>query len=210
VSPRELLPLYALDALEPDEARTVERAVAADPALAAELAALRDVAGALVAAVPPVTPAADVKARLLASVGGGRFEKFSARMAKLYDVTIERARELLGLVERPASWGPAIPDTRTTAIPFVVLVHFDGGPACATADCGFIRIEPGQSFPLHRHRGEEVVVVLAGTLRDSNGQLHHPGDECVRAAGTEHSLTVVGDEPVILAARAERGIEVLG
>jgi hypothetical protein len=166
---RDLLPLYALDALEPDEARAVERAVAVDPALAAELAELRDVAG-----------------------------------------TIDSARELLGLVERPASWGPAIPDTRTTAIPFVGLVHFDGGPACATADCGFIRIEPGQSFPLHRHRGEEVVVVLAGTLRDSSGQLHHPGDECVRAAGTEHSLTVVGDEPVILAARAERGIEVIG
>ncbi|HEU0033378.1 MAG TPA: zf-HC2 domain-containing protein, partial [Kofleriaceae bacterium] len=69
---RELLPLYALGILDPDEAQAVERAVAADPGLAAELDAYQASTDALVA---PVEPSPDVKLRLLASVGGGRFER---------------------------------------------------------------------------------------------------------------------------------------
>ena len=52
-------------------------------------------------------------------------------MASLFDVTVDRARELLGLIERPASWENPVPGIR--------LVHFDGGPAYAAADCGFVR-----------------------------------------------------------------------
>src|SRR5262245_58499537 len=115
---RELLPLYALGVLEPDDASAVERAVAADPALAAELDAYLDL-------VPAVAPPPDIKARLLASVGGGRFEKFAERTAKLLDVTLARARELLGLIERPAAWEHPVPG--------VSLIHFDGGPAYAAA-----------------------------------------------------------------------------
>src|SRR5438552_12193516 len=70
-------------------------------------------------AIRRVLPA--VKTRLMASVGEGRFERFSARMSKLYDVSVERARELLGLADRPASWEAAMPG--------IGLVHFDGGPA---------------------------------------------------------------------------------
>ncbi len=196
---RELLPLYALDALEPDEAREVERAIAADPALASELDAYRDAAHSLVA-VAPQAPALDVKARLLASVGGGRFERFATRMAQLFDVTLDRARELLGLVERAASWEAPMPG--------IGLVHFDGGPACATADCGFIRLAPGCTFPWHTHRGEEVSVILTGTLRDHEGRLLRPGDELVQASGSQHDITAHGDEEVIFVARAFGGIEV--
>ncbi|HEY1556113.1 MAG TPA: cupin domain-containing protein [Kofleriaceae bacterium] len=197
---RELLPLHALGVLEPDEADAVERAVAADPKLAAELAAFRETAGALVAIVPEVAPQADVKTRLLASVGGGRFERFSARVANVFDVTVERGRELLGLVERAASWDAPLPG--------IGLVHFQGGPACATADCGFVRIDPGCTFPWHTHRGEELSIILAGTLRNHDGRLFGPGDELLQAAGTQHELTVAGDEPVIFVARAIDGIEV--
>jgi putative transcriptional regulator len=194
---RELLPLYALGALEPDENALVERAIAGDAALAAELAAYQDAAHQLAA---PVAPSADVKARLLASAGGGRFERFAARVGQIFDVTIDRARELLGLVERPASWEAPIPG--------IGLVHFAGGPACATADCGFIRIEPGCTFPWHTHRGEELTIILAGTLRNYDGRLLQPGDELVQAAGSQHELTVAGDEAVIFVARAFNGIEV--
>ena len=194
---RELLPLHALGVLDDAEAAQVERAVAADPALAAELAAYRDAAS-LIAA--PVAPPPDVKARLLASVGGGRFERFSARFSQLFDVTIEKARELLGLTERAASW--------ENPVPGIGLVHFAGGPACATADCGFIRIDPGCTFPWHTHRGEEVSIILSGTLRDRSGKLLRAGDELVQAAGTQHDISCEGDEPVIFAARAFDGIDV--
>jgi putative transcriptional regulator len=194
---RELLPLYALGVLDADEARQVERAVAADPALAAELAAYAD-AAALIAA--PVAPSPDVKTRLLASVGGGRLERFSARFAQLFDVTVDKAREMLGLVDRPASW--------ENPVPGIGLVHFSGGPLCAAADCGFIRIAPGCTFPWHTHRGEEVSIILAGTLRDNSGRLLRPGDELVQAEGSQHDVTNIGDEDAIFAARAFNGIEV--
>src|SRR4051812_13897209 len=149
---RELIPLYALGVLDTAEAQVVERAVAADPALAAELAAYQRTAEGMVA---PIAPSPAVHARLMASLGGGAFEKFSSKMASLFDVTVDRARELLGLIERPASWEAAAPG--------VGLVHFDGGPMWAAADCGFVRLAPHAAFPLHTHAGEEVSLILAGT-----------------------------------------------
>jgi putative transcriptional regulator len=197
---RELIPLYALGALDADEAAQVERAVAADPALATELDAYRETAHQLVTLVSTAVPGNDVKARLMASIGAGRFERFAARMASLFDVTIDRARELLGLAERGASWEAPVPG--------IGLVHFDGGPACATADCGFVRIAPGCTFPWHTHRGEEVSVILSGTLRDHEGRLLRPGDELVQALGSQHDISAHGDEEVIFVARAFGGIDV--
>ena len=195
---RELLPLYALGVLEADEAALVDRAVAADQALAAELASYRDAVGQLVELVPPEPPPADLQARLLASAGGGRFERFAARFAAIFDVTVDRARELLGLTERAASW--------QTPVPGIGLVHFAGGPACAAADCGFIRIAPGCTFPWHTHRGEEISIILAGTLRDHEGRILRAGDELFQASGTQHDIACEGSEDVIFAARALNGI----
>lgn len=192
---RELIPLYAVGALDGDEAAAVERAVESDPLLAAEL-------DSYLSLLPTAAPDADVKARLLASVGGGRFENYSSRMAKLFDVTVDRARELLALIERKASW--------ENPVPGVHLVHFDGGPACAAADCGFVRIEPGCTFPWHTHRGEEVVVVLEGTVRDNTaGKTYQPGEEILQAEGSAHDL-VAGDDGALYVARAMNGIEVSG
>lgn len=196
---RELLPLYALGVLDADEAQVVERAVAADPALAAELAALEAAGEAL---ITPVAPPPAVLSRLMASVGGGRFETWSTRMASLFDVTVERARELLGLIERPASWEDQMPG--------LALVHFDGGPAYAAADCGFVRLAPGTAFPHHTHLGEEVSLILAGALRDHTGRTYGPGDEITSAEGSEHDVVSVGVEDCVYAARAMNGIAIAG
>jgi putative transcriptional regulator len=203
VSPdlRELLPLYALDLLEPDEAAVVEQAISADPSLAAELALARDAAHLLAAAGPIITPSPEVQTRLMASVGGGRFERFSARVAQVFDVTVEKARELLGLTERSSSW--------ENPVPGIGLIHFDGGPACATAmaDCGFIRIAPGGTFPWHTHRGEELTIMLCGAMRDADGRVLRPGDELLHATASQHELVNEGTEDVIFVARAFAGIE---
>ena len=198
---RELLPLYALGALDADEAAAVERAVAADPALAAELASYRDAADRLVDLVPAVAPPPDVKARLLASVGAGPFERFAARIASIYDVTVDRAREVLGLIERTASWDSPFP-----GIP-VRGVHFQGGPACAAADCGLLRLPAGCTFPWHTHRGEELTFILAGALRDQDGHVFRAGDEQLMPAGSRHVITCVGPDDVIFAARVFAGID---
>ena len=194
---RELLPLYALGILSPDEASAVERAIATDPSLVAELEAYREAAEEM---IEPVSPSPYVKARLLTATGGGKLERFSARLAQIFDVTLDRARELLGFTERPAAW--------ENPVPGIGLIHFDGGPACAAADCGFVRIAPGCTFPWHTHRGEELSIVLVGTLRDHSGRLLKAGDELLLHTGTQHDLKAEGDEEVIFAARAVDGIEV--
>jgi putative transcriptional regulator len=189
---RELLPLYALGELSPDEATAVERAIEVDANLAIELESYLD----LVA----VTPPADLRARLIASTGGGRFERFAERVAKLLDVTIDRSRELLGLTEQASSW--------ENPVPGVSLIHFEGGPAYAAADCGFVRIAPGCKFPWHTHRGEEVSMILSGAMRDHDGRVLRAGDELVHPSATQHELVNDGDEDVIYVARAINGIEV--
>ncbi len=198
---RDLLPLYALGILTGVERALVDRAVAADPVLAAELAAFHASTTAL---VTPVLPSPEVHARLLASIGGGRFEPFAARTAAMFDVTVEWARELLGLVERRASWEPQV-------VPGIHLVHFVGGPRYADADCGFIRLAPGSTFPPHTHMGEEVSLVISGRMRDVvTGLVLVPGDELLQAETSGHSLTCEGDEACIYVARAMHGIEVMG
>jgi mannose-6-phosphate isomerase-like protein (cupin superfamily) len=200
---KELLPLYALGVLEDEDATRVESAIARDPSLAIELSAYQDSAAALVDMVRPAAPGADVKARLMASIGESRFEKFSSRLAKLYDVTVERAREILGLMERKASWEHAMPG--------LGLVHFDGGPAYAAADCGFIRLAPGTSFPHHTHMGEEVSLILAGEIQDKQtGVIYRAGDEVVKPMDSEHDVVSVGTEDAIYAARAMNGIAIAG
>jgi putative transcriptional regulator len=201
---RELLPLYALGMLESDEVMVVERAVAADAELAAELVAYQQTADEIIGvAIEPVAPSPDVQQRLFASIGGGRFEAFSARMARLFDVTVDRARELLGLIERPASWVPQIPG--------ISLVHFEGGPAATAADCGFIRLTPGAVFPPHTHLGEEAVTILSGRIHDvTNDRMVVAGDDYVQPEGTSHYLICVGDEDCIFASRAMNGIAIGG
>jgi hypothetical protein len=197
---RDLLPLYVLGALDEAETQQVLQAVSADPLLADELAALEDAALGLIA---PVTPSPEIHARLLSSIGAGAYEQYAAAMARLFDVPVDRSRELLGLIDRTSSW--------ETALPGVHLVHFDGGPAYAAADCGFVKLDPGTAFPQHKHLGEEVSLILAGRVRDrTTGRIYGPGDEIVEPQDVEHHVVCEGNTACIYAARALNGISIAG
>lgn len=190
---RELLPLYALGLLEPDEAGIVERAVARDAELAAELRAYDRAADRLLAVPPSVQPSAAVRVRLLASAGAGRFERFAAGIADLYDVAVDRAREILGLLEDPGR--------REATFPGASLLHFAAGPACAGADTGFVIMAPGARFPWHGHDGDERVLCLQGTIIDDDGTVYGPGDIQVKGPGTAHEFRAGDGEELIFAAR---------
>jgi putative transcriptional regulator len=200
---RELLPLYALDVLDAAERAVVERAAAADPAIAAELASYFDAAASLIGEPNPVEPPEEIRSQIIASSGGGKFASHAARMGAIFDVSLERAHEILGLIERKRSWEPLMPG--------IYLAHFDGGPAAAHADCGFIRFPPGCVFPHHRHRGRELTLVLAGSLRDRmNDRLLVPGDEVEHPKDTEHELVCEGTVDLVVATRVFDGIEIDG
>lgn len=190
---RDLLPAYALGALDDHEAELVVRAAAADRALAAELDLLIEAGGELGLLAAPVAPAAAVRARLLESTRGSeRFARFVDRFAELFDVAADRARELLGLIDQPAAWrrGPSANSW---------LVHFAGGPRLATADTGFVKLVRGERFAWHRHRGDEHCLVLQGTAQDSRSGTLQVGDEGVLPAGSEHDVVAGGDTDLIFA-----------
>ena len=190
---RELLPLYVLGLLDAAESKVVEDAVRRDAELAAELRAYHAASATLIDALAPVPPPAAVRDRLLASVAATRFDRFARRFGEIFDVAADRARELFRLIDDPSTYDRAIPGA--------MLVHFEGGPACAGADCGFIILPAGTTFPWHRHDGEELVLVMQGTLIDHDGRRIGPGEEDHKGAASEHEFTAAPGDDLIFCAR---------
>lgn len=70
-----------------------------------------------------------------------------------------------------------------------------------------IAMEPGCSYPAHRHVGVEEVFVVAGSYKDGKGA-YHAGSFQRFEAGSAHA-PVAGEDGALLLAWAEGGIEVL-
>jgi hypothetical protein len=172
--------------------REVERALAVDPSLAAELGHLPASASGLAAAAPGLAPSPAVRDRLLASVDT-RFERFVARMSELFDVAADRARELFRLIDRKDAWEPG-PDPGLVAHPLPGRpgpgrrrhrVRAPGaGRALRLAPPRRRRAEPG---PGRRRRRRAV--------RPRSARAH----EAFAEAGTEHDFVNVGDEDFVFA-----------
>jgi anti-sigma factor ChrR (cupin superfamily) len=177
----EMLPLYALGALDLDEAKLVEDAVAKDPALRAELDKYIAIVG------REVAPSPSVRDRLFADVDAlskpNRWERFAARVAEIYDVTVDKARMFLSWIDEPSRWENA-------AVPGVQLIHLPAGPQWAAADCGIVRMPAGFHFPNHGHHGPELTYVLQGKITESSGATLDVGEELELPAGAEHSFVV--------------------
>jgi quercetin dioxygenase-like cupin family protein len=151
-----------------------------DPQRQVEADTVAEALTALAVALPSPGPRPDLRARLLAQAGGpARFAPFIDRLARMIDVAAEAARELLASIDRPESWLPS-------TAPNVRLIHLPGGPAVAGLDVGFVRITAGTPFPLHRHIGDEHVLVLQGSYRDSTGVSMRAGDMAHMLSGSEH------------------------
>ncbi|HEX3560498.1 MAG TPA: cupin domain-containing protein [Pyrinomonadaceae bacterium] len=79
----------------------------------------------------------------------------------------------------------------------------------ATGDATvLIRMEPGCSYPAHRHNGVEEVFILQGGYRDARGT-YRAGDYVLNEAGSAHEPTALTDptEDCIMLAVAHGGIE---
>jgi hypothetical protein len=129
-----------------------------------------------------------VRDRLSASLEAlarpNRWERFATQVARMFDVTVDKARMFLSWIDDPSRWEKWGPDGD------IDVVHLPGGPRWAAADCGFGRMPPGHHFPWHSHRGEEMTLVLQGRIHDSTGVDLAPGDEMVLPAGAEHDFVI--------------------
>ncbi|MEZ5962926.1 MAG: cupin domain-containing protein [Planctomycetota bacterium] len=101
------------------------------------------------------------------------------------------------------------------AIPFQptrhrgVSIHFYYSDRESGHAAVMIRMEPGCSYPRHRHKGPEELLVLRGGYRDEAG-VHRAGEFVRYEEGTSHHPVALPDEDCIFFAIAHEGIELMG
>jgi quercetin dioxygenase-like cupin family protein len=124
-------------------------------------------------------------------------------LTAFFDLSVDALRDVFSRAERDSEWeqGP---------LPWVSLFHFEGGPAVAGLDTGFVKLKKGMPFPPHRHMGSERVLILEGSYRDHEQRYYGPGDSHDMTEGTEHSLQMSAEEDVLLAVIMSGEIQVVG
>lgn len=158
----------------------------------------------LATGLQPVTPSVHVRQRLMASVGErSRFEWLVDKVAALLDVAVDKAKVYLESLDTPRNW-------QTSPFSGVSLIHVDGGPAVTPAITGFVKVESGGSFPEHGHLGEEVVLVVQGTIVLADNRTARAGDVLTADETVEHEVKQGGGPPLIYLAVVRKGIVVDG
>jgi anti-sigma factor ChrR (cupin superfamily) len=197
----ELLPEYALGTLGHEEAAAVEAHLPRCNLCARELAVIDELHAQLTLSLPAPPIAPELRASILSSIApASRFERLGGRVAHMLDVSRDRAEELLDWIDTAGRWiaGPH-PST---------ILHLPGGPTVAHANCGFVKLAAGEAFPLHRHLGDEHVLVLQGGYEDSNGATLRRGDEAFKPPGSEHGFTALPGVDLIYLVVLDVGIEI--
>ena len=152
------------------------------------------------AASTPTPPGVGQRTRLIESAGRvGRFGRFADRFARLFDLPVARAEELLRRIEDPAVFVPFL-------TPGVSMFPVTPGPAYAGAVGAIGLLTPGTVFPHHAHVGDEVTLVLDGGFRDQDGREIWRGEELYKPAGSDHEFVVIGECPCVAAVLALGGV----
>jgi anti-sigma factor ChrR (cupin superfamily) len=170
------------------------------PQCSEEIAAAREAWAALPATFSTRKPSEVVLERILSSIAP--WKRLIEQMASMFDMAKERIQKLVD------SWNDAT-QWETTPFPGVQLMHFQAGPACAGADTGFVRIAPGAELPMHTHLGEELSLILEGSVDLGNGRTARAGEEVRELTGTSHGLRA-GEGGCVFAVRLYEGIEING
>lgn len=195
----------ALELLEQGASQGSEQGPTATPEDLQELGAAEAVLSGLAETLEPLPPRQELRGQLLASLDPEtRFEGFVERLSVLFDLAAPRVRELLG-----ARRDPYAEEWASGLVPGNRLLHFDGGPRVAAADCGLVYLEPGLEFPNHRHLGTEWALSLEGRAQESGGSIWEPGDLVQRPAGSAHSFRAMGDGPYLFAVVLFGGIDLV-
>ena len=120
-----------------------------------------------------------------------RFGALTERLARFFELPLRRVRALVELIDEPEAWSRGPADG-------IKLIHLQAGPSFAAADPGFVILEPGATFPHHRHVGGELVMVLEGSFVNEGGAVLRAGDTQDLASNTSHFF-VAQDQGCILA-----------
>lgn len=172
---REQAALYALDLLEPHEARDFELHLSAGcPVCASELRTFRQTTALLPLGLPLSKPPSRVREKLLARVQGTPESEArrSAEIVAAVGLHIVRSGQ--------GSWEP-------TGVPGVSFKPLYIEPSQESVTM-LVRMEPGSTYPRHRHAAIEHCFVLEGDLRI--GELvFRAGDYQCNASETIHEVS---------------------
>jgi quercetin dioxygenase-like cupin family protein len=201
------IPELVLGTLDDPTRTSVEGHLESCERCAAEVVAMGETLRAMALSVPPERPDPALRTSLLASIveqdtgdgGADRFGELTGRLARFFELPLRRVRALVELIDEPAAWsrGPA---------EGIKLIHLEAGPRFAAADPGFVILEPGATFPHHRHVGGELVLVLQGSFADADGTVLRAGDSQDLASNTSHFFTAQ-DQGCILAVIIWEGLD---
>lgn len=165
----DLVPLYALGSLEPDEMQEVEQGIKSGgipvDLVSAMFKTIAFLAESETAAFPE--PRRGLRTKILSAVGD--------------EPAVDRAvvREQVFVMENDGEWVDMMPGIRIK----ILWTDKDVGRITFLA-----RLEPGANYPSHRHRGVEECLVIEGDLRMDETVLH-AGDYTVAFADNVHTVT---------------------
>jgi anti-sigma factor ChrR (cupin superfamily) len=190
--------LYALGALEGDEAREFEEHLLAGcEACAAELREFEAVTYDLGSAAPEAEPPAGVRAHLLALVseeGGGESGAGDAR-GDGQNLSIDIPPGFLVLRSGEGKWRP----TDDAGVTFKLLFADQERGTVTT----LVRMEPGSRIRSHRHLGVEQCLVLEGDVRSGHVGMT-AGDFNCSLPGSVHEELVTDGGALLLLVSPER------
>jgi hypothetical protein len=157
------------------------------------------------AADEAMQPSHTVKQNLFSSIRGeAPYAGFVQRLMVMFDLPRIVIERILRSIPRHDDL-PAIP-WQESGLEGIYLYHFSGGPRVASSDCGLVYLKPGAIFPNHRHLGQEIALVVQGSILEEGKQLYHPGDKILKRAGSQHSFSATDDGPVIISVVLKKGI----
>lgn len=192
---QEKLTQYALGILDGAEYKMIRQEILRSTELQNELTALRVSLETIALAEKPRKPSESLRSLVLDSIQKNtRFDGFKERFARLFDIDLTTAQNLLEKINSaaPDAW-------QSTLLPGVTKLEFPGGPKVASATCGLVQARPGTIFPAHQHQGEERILVLQGTASDDSGKIFAVGDVFQFPPGSRHTFRIIGDETCVFA-----------
>lgn len=191
--------LYALGALEGEEARAFEAHVSAGcDACASELRDFKGVVSSLGVAAPEAEPPAGARERLLGRLAAGGFSEDPARGVAAAETSAPRSLCGEGFLVVRAGEGRWLP-TSDAGVSFKLLYEDRARGTFTT----LVRMEPGASIPAHRHLGVEQCLVIEGDLR-AGGVSMSAGDFNCSLPGSVHEELTTGGGALFLIVGPER------
>jgi putative transcriptional regulator len=195
----DILPELVMGTLDLASQQAAERHLAGCERCSAEVARLAPVMKGLAALVLPGEVPPGVLPRVMAEMEGpGRFARFADKVARLFDLTREKALAVLESLSDPSAWLPGPTDE-------IQILPVETGPAKAGMLAAFVRLPPGARFPRHTHHGHEWNLVLEGGLREGSGEETWPGEMLEKAEGSAHDFMAL-EGPACITASVIDGV----